>query len=417
MKYNIALIFSLALATNFAAKAEIENRLSGTVDANFLYYSHDTKENLGHKHFISLKNELKFNDRYSLTNEVRSLYFSYYKDQKYPENFNRDDIELYIGENYIKADFDPLFVQLGYQEVTWGEAFGMHFADIITPVDQRFTNYYDYSKSKIPTFLLNAKYLYENGSIQFIYSPEIKFSKSLPIDKFLPRDLNSVDVKISRQKDYNFFEKNNAGLKVSHSFSGFDLSYFYYNYIDTQAHFALKGIDSNFNILLDEKHNRIQTHALNFAKTINDEYVLRSDIIYHKDKSFNTYENYNLDTYQSDSMEWLVSLDLPSIKDFSTTLIFAQSSILDMQTDTLRDEHERYAILKVSYDLKESRTIDIAYTKELSKKSNYLISGLNWNYSDNLDLKASYQHFWGNEGKLSLLKKTSALELGLQYFF
>ena len=88
-----------------------------------------------------------------------------------------------------------------------------------------------------------------------------------------------------------------------------------------------------------------------------------------------------------------------------------------MKPDTLRDEHERYAILKISYDLKESRTIDVAYTKELSKSSNFLITGINWNYSDNLDLKASYQSFWGKNGKLPLLKKTSALEFGIKYFF
>lgn len=415
MKQNFFL--ALTLLISLSVKAEIQNRVSGNIDANLLYYTHDTKENPGHKHFLSLKNELTFSEKFSLTNEVRSLYFSYYKDQRYPENLNSDNVELYLGENYFKADFDPLFIQLGYQEVSWGEAFGMHFADIITPVDQRFTNYYDYSNSKIPTFLLNAKYLYNSGSVQFIYSPEVKFSKSLPIEQFLPRDLNSVGTKIYRQKDYDFFEKNNLGFKVSHSFTSLDVSYFYYNYIDPQSYYSLKGIDSNFTILVDEKHNRIQTHAINFAKSINDEYVLRSDVVYHKNKRFNTFASYNLDSYQSDTLEWLMSLDLPTWRDFSSTLIFAQSSILDVKPDTLRDEHERYAILKISYDLKESRTIDVAYTKELSKSSNFLITGINWNYSDNLDLKASYQSFWGKNGKLPLLKKTSALEFGIKYFF
>ena len=182
---SLRVLFYFICFLSFDLKAQDLFKFSGSLDLNFHHFYETTDKSPGIKGRANFKSETNLNEKLSLTNEMRFLYFSFYDTYPPKGNLTSNAAEVYLGENYLNIDLNNAILKIGYQEIVWGEAFGLHFADIVTPSDLRETFYFDYNNSRLPNFLVNAKFLIENGSLQLIYGPEVKFNKSLPFNKIV----------------------------------------------------------------------------------------------------------------------------------------------------------------------------------------------------------------------------------------
>lgn len=413
---SLRVLFYFICFLSFDLKAQDLFKFSGSLDLNFHHFYETTDKSPGIKGRANFKSETNLNEKLSLTNEMRFLYFSFYDTYPPKGNLTSNAAEVYLGENYLNIDLNNAILKIGYQEIVWGEAFGLHFADIVTPSDLRETFYFDYNNSRLPNFLVNAKFLIENGSLQLIYGPEVKFNKSLPLEYYLKNEIGNINFKIAKEGNLSFFKENDFGVKLSKTFNSFDISYFYFDYVDRSPYLALTGISNAGEILLQEEYSKVQTHGLSMAKTIRDRFVLRGDFVYNKDKIFNSFNNYNLNHYKSNSVEWLLSLDLPQVYNLSSTLIFANSTMNHHENGSFRDKREQYAIIKISKDFTENRILDFSYSKEMNVNSHSLLSLFSWGYTDDLDLRLGVENYWGKDGNLSKLKPTNSVFIGLKKY-
>lgn len=416
IKLSSALFLSLLLPAAALAKGEYSIR--GHLSAKANRYTSKVNEKNGQRHRAQFEQEARFGSDLVFVNQLRWSYNSLYTDISSTNTEKKDTHDIYLGENFVKYKSSSWVLQTGYQEVAWGEAFGFNYADIINPKDLRETFYSDYSESRLPLFLVNFKYFFSNGSLQLIYSPEPRFSRSLPISLFANDLLTQGTVKVFKEDTPNFFKENEYGGKLSMSFGGLDTAIFYYDHLDREPVYGLSSISVN-SIDLNEMHLRQKTAGLSLAKTLFDDFVLRSDIVYTKDKRINYIDPvFSLTNAPVNMTNVLVSVDTPSYNKISAVLIYATSLINQDLPDAFREKKQSYSIVKLAYDLGEEKTIDLSYTHEFSKSGHALQGVLNWPVNSTLDLRFGAETYWGDEkSQLGQIKNISNVFFGIKNYF
>ncbi|MEA9357814.1 hypothetical protein SHI21_16405 [Bacteriovorax sp. PP10] len=408
----------LSLCLPFSLHASIDTSVRGYLSAKGNYYTADAEENFGSRARAQLEQESKFTNDFVLVNQVRFTYSSLYTDvSKNQSTDDKNTREIYLGDNYLKYKSSSWVLQTGYQDVGWGEAFGFNYADIVNPKDLRETFYTDYADSRLPLFLVNFKYFFENGSLQLIYSPEPRFSRALPVDLFTRGVLPQTNIKTNTEDTPDFFKKHEYGGKFSTSFWGIDASIFYFSYLDRDASYVLKSA-SLTNVELDETHSRVKTAGISVASTLYDNFVFRTDIVHTQDKKINSVSGFSLLNTPVDMTNVVLSLDTPTYSSFSGVLVLATSRLSKDLPQAFREKNQTYSIAKVSYDLGSEKTIDLSYTHEFNENGHAVQSLFTWPVNSTLEVRVGAETYWGDQNsQLSKIKNISNVFFGIKNYF
>lgn len=382
------------------------------------YTNKETNSHSGQNHRAQFEQESRVSSKLVFVNQIRWNYNSLYTDiSTEPSTDTKDTHNVFPGDNYIKYKSSTWVLQTGYQEVAWGEAFGFNYADIVNPKDLKETFYSDYSESRLPLFLVNFKYFFNNGSLQLIYTPEPKFSNTLPVNLFTRNILQQTTITTDKEKSPAFFDENEFGGKISKSFWGVDASVFYYNYLDRDANYTLTSANLT-SVNLEEKHDRINSTGLSIATSVMANYVFRTDLVFTKNKRINSVSEFSLISTPVNVTNILVSVDTPTYNKFSGVLVYAASELSEELTQALRETKESYAIAKISYDFGEEKTFDLSYTHEFSQNGHGVQSLLTWPVTNSLDLRFGAEIYWGDESaQLYKIKNVSNVFFGIKNYF
>lgn len=408
----------LAVCLPFSLQAELNTSVRGYLSAKGNYYTKNAEEDFGQRARAQLEQETKLQENLVLVNQVRFTYSSLYTDvSKNQSSDDKNTREIYLGDNYIKYKSSSWVLQTGYQDVGWGEAFGFNYADIVNPKDLRETFYTDYADSKLPLFLVNFKYFFENGSMQLIYSPEPRFSRSLPVDLFTRGVLPQTNIKTNLEESPDFFKQNEYGGKLSSSFWGIDASIFYFSYIDRDASYILKSATLT-NVELDETHSRVKSAGFSVASTIYDNFVFRTDFIHTQDKKINSVSGFSLLNTPVDMTNIVASLDTPTYNNFSAVLVLATSRLSEDLVQAFREKNQTYSIAKISYDLGLEKTIDLSYTHEFDQKGHAVQSLFTWPVNETFEIRVGAETYWGDQySQLNKIKNISNVFFGIKNYF
>lgn len=408
----------LSLCIPFTLQASIETSVRGYLSAKGNYYTAEAQENLGSRARAQLEQESKLHNNFVLVNQVRFTYSSLYTDVSKNQSTNdKNTREIYLGDNYLKYKSSSWVLQTGYQDVGWGEAFGFNYADIVNPKDLRETFYTDYADSRLPLFLVNFKYFFENGSLQLIYSPEPRFSRALPVDLFTRGVLPQTNIKTNMEDTPNFFKTNEYGGKLSTSFWGIDASLFYFSYLDRDASYVLKSATLT-NIELDETHSKVKTAGISMASTLYDNFVFRTDIVHTQDKKINSVSGASLLSTPVDMTNMVLSLDTPTYSNFSGVLVLATSRLSKDLPQAFRKQNQTFSIAKVSYDLGSEKAIDLSYTHEFNENGHAVQSLFTWPVNSTLEVRVGAETYWGDQNsQLSKIKNISNVFFGIKNYF
>ena len=412
----VAIVFCLTSSTSVMAATETSVR--GYLSASGNKYLRDAKENFGARSRAQLEQETKINSDFTLVNQLRFRYSTLYTDiSRSPSVDSINTREFYLGDNYLKYKSASWVLQTGYQDIGWGEAFGFNYADIINPKDLRETFYTDYADSKLPLFLMNFKYFFENGSMQLIYSPEPRFSRTLPLSLFTTGVFPQANIKSHIKKSPNFFKEHELGGKLATSFGGLDASLFYYSYLDRDAGYSV-GSATLTNIDLDEVHLRVKTTGISIASVLYDDFVFRTDIVYTQDKLINSIQGTNLLNTLVDVTNVVFSFDTPTYNDFSGVFVLANTRLSINIPNAFRQQNQTFSIAKIAYNLGSEKTIDLSYTHELNKNGHALQSLFLWPVSSATEIRIGAESYWGDKSsQLSKIKNVSSAFFGIKSYF
>lgn len=411
----------MLIQSSTANSADWKYKTNGYLYARLSSYTKNTSKNYGQEARAQLEQQTIFSKEISALNQIRLSSNSISEDLAIKSTpVKKDLFETYVGENYLKYKSENWIAQIGYQEVVWGESFGFNYADIINPKDQKETFYSDANDSRIPLLLINQKTFFTigslNGSMQVLYSPEPKFSKTLPIDMFTADIFPQTSIKINKQKSPDLFKDSEYGGKFSLTYSGYDFSIFNYNYIDRDPYYNITNTTQT-DITLEEKHTKISSTGLSVAKSIYD-FVIRSDLVLTNNKTINFLENSRLDSYTTDSLNTLISFDTPTYNDYAGVIIFANSSLKQVPLHSFKAQNEKYLIGKISKNLSDDKTVELSYTNELQNNGHSIQTSINWPISKSTDIKLGGQIYFGaDQSNLAKYKNISSVFFSLKNYF
>lgn len=419
---NRSLLFTGLALLSAQTWAATKYELRGQLSTKLSHYTKETNENTGQKFYSQFEQVGIVSEHLSFINQARWNYSSIYTDVSNAPSVQAEDThDLYPGENYVKYQSSNWVMQAGYQEISWGESFGFNFADFVNPQDQTMTLYFEENESKYPLLLVNLKYFFDFGSLQFLYSPEPRFNKTLPVNLFTDPSLSTIQINTRMQKSPNIFDENEYGGKLSMTLAGFDTALFYYDYLDRVPYYNIESASPTL-VTLAEKHARIKSYGASIAKTLFDDYVFRADVVLNKDRIVNSVVTTpfgpNFQETLSDEMDVQISIDSPTYNRFSGAAIFARSTLSNLTEYALREKEETYAIGRLSYDFGEEKVFDLSYTHQFSHPGHAVQAILNWPVTDLVELRMGGETYWGNEeSTLGKLENISNVFFGLKTYF
>jgi hypothetical protein len=419
------MVISLILLSSldaWAAPARTRYQMRGYLSARLSAYTRNTSRNYGQMTRGQFEQSAQFNSNLVSLNQIRMTSNTIASDlSEKSQVVKKDDFNVYLGENYLKYKSSNFVLQVGYQEVVWGEAFGFNYADIIGPKDQRETIYTEVSDSRLPLLLVNGKTFFTSGdfsgSLQLLFSPEPRFSKSLPAEVYAGELISQTTLNIEKEKTPKLFDTTEFGGKLSMSYAGIDMSAFTYSYLSRDPHYVLlSGSATALN--LAEKHSKVQSYGISFAKAFFD-FVFRTDIVQTKDRMVNFITPQGLlFAYPTTSLDTLVSVDTPTYNGYSGVFIFAKSSLGDYELNSFREKDEKYAIAKISKDLGNDKSVEASYTHEFNHSGHSVQTSLNWPINNTTDLKIGGQFYFGDEqSNLNKFKNVSSVYFSLKNYF
>lgn len=394
-------------------------QMRGYLFARLTSYTEEAR-NVGQQTRGQLEQSASFTSSLSAVNQLRWNTNSLNADLSRTTLPKKDSFEVYPGENFLRYKSERWVAQLGYQEVVWGEAFGFNYADIVSPKDLRETLYSDADIARRPLLLANVKTLFSlgdySGSIQLLYSPEPRFSKTLPLDVYAGALVPNMSFNVEKERTPKLFDETEFGGKLSVSASGLDVSVFGFSYLDRDPHYILDSATMT-SINVHEKHSKVKSTGAALSKTIGD-FVFRADAVLTKDKMVNYLSNNQLSFYPTDFFNTVISIDSPTYNDYSGVLIFANSTAKEILPSSFREKNERYLIGKLTKNLGSDKTFELSYTHEMNQSGRTIQSFINWPVNSTTDLKLGGQFYSGDErSNLNKYKNISSVFFSLKNYF
>ena len=135
--------------------------------------------------FSKIKNQIVLIESAKLTDKLNfKITGRFYYDLVYnlahnfPNNVDSDQRqEVELRDTYFDYSDGPFDIRLGKQQIVWGEAVGLFFADVVNAKDLREFILPEFDLIRIPQWGIDAEYTKKNFHAEFLWLPILEFNK------------------------------------------------------------------------------------------------------------------------------------------------------------------------------------------------------------------------------------------------
>lgn len=342
---------------------------SAGVDARVAQHTYRFQEGASRRFGLNLEQKLTFNSNWSAVISGQNWYETIYADPKYPEILRSEDSqELRLNDTLVQYKDDYFRMQVGWQQIVWGETFGSFYADIVNPKDLREGVPSNLSKIRIATPAVNLRYIYKRFAFQALYLPQPHLNVlPLPGSDYFPTDLakraSFRQIIIHRERKVPWqLEYGEFGGRVSQTLGNFDLSLLYLNYLDRNPYYRV-GSGTSFPdvLILDESHSRVDTFGGSLAADL-DGYVLRGEAVYTRSKLVPEVRGNTIVTTPTEETAYAASLDFPTWQRMNFSLQYSASHLMRPGDYLLRTTDITYVSLRVHGTVLQNSTLELIST-------------------------------------------------------
>lgn len=382
------------------------------------YLPENANESMSTSGHFRLYENTDFQNGFATKLEARSEFSSLaldYNDQLALKNKNQS-FDLYFGETYLRYKGEKTIFQMGYQELVWGEAFGFNFADFITPKNLNATLLSEVDESRRPIPLIQIKIFSEWLTTQLVYGPKAEYSKNYPLGLFFRSVFKNERLELVEDEN-SWFEKHEGGARLSTTLSGMDFSLFSYSYLDRTPYYTIAQYNANTLVTFKENHSRVNSTGFSFSTTLGD-YVLRADLVAHKNKQINFFTQTGIGNQRVNSSDLVISLDTPSYDGYSFFGVLATSRLDHEVAGGFRKQNQNIVSLKMSKELTDLGKLEFVLFSELVEKSHGAQFESVWNINDKTDISIGTEFYFGDDaGSASRFKKYNNVFIKFKNYF
>lgn len=288
---RVILLCALSLPAVAALALEVDADLS----VNYAAHLHSTAPRTTERG-MKLQGKLAHDEQaFGIRAEGRLRWNDAYRSSAYSEEAR--DAYRFSGdwrELYIRSDVGAWDVSLGLQQVVWGKADNLRVVDQVNPVDLREFVLPDLNDYRKPVMMLRGVGMVGEWSVEMLYLPQFKptsFARpgsEYHISLVDPQLLQDVQV-LPEKRPAGTFRNGEAGLHVSRSFEGLDLSLFAFLTRDDYPVFRTilrQDADGNPAAALQAEYRRQFMTGFAAARALGNSMVMRAELAYVPDFTY-----------------------------------------------------------------------------------------------------------------------------------
>lgn len=322
-----------------------------------------------------------------------------------PERYGTGDVGKYESQtflprdNYLQYKNGALRVRAGYQQVVWGEAFGLYYADIVNPKDYRNAGLGDLSRNRLDIPMVNAQWIYSESSLQLLFIPWPAFdllpSSGSDFNSLqLPPAALALPVKIERNPT-DPPTRGEYGFRWSKQLNGFDFSFFYLNYFDRLPVYRITTLTSPLSFDLIPEYKPLQSAGTTLTVDLNG-YLVRSEIVQHFDREYNTIDgSSNLSSAKSNELVYVVGLDLPPRDRWQVGFQYSESRLKNANW-LLRKNTQSLVAARVAKQFQSDVLVETLVSYYTSDSSELLQASVTLPISNQTEFLIGADRFEGN---------------------
>jgi len=327
----------------------------------------------------------------------------YYGTDFYPNAVQKDQrLEFLVRETYVDLTLPENWeLRLGRQQVIWGEAVALFFADVVSARDLRDFILPEFDVLRIPQWAARAEYFGERMHFELLWIPFPTYDNiGEPGAEFYPYQLPEVpgfdNVIHGDERPANTFANTNYGARISSVFSGWDLSAFYYRSNSVSATLYRDIVMAPTpTIFYEPRHDRIWQAGGTLAKDFGT-VVLKSEAVYTNGRGYEvTTPSSATGVVKQDTLDYLVGLDFILPKDGRLNLQAFQRIYFDHDEGILFDEFETGFSVLISAKVLPKVEPQLLYIQSLNSNDRMLRPRVNWYARPDLRISAGVDIFAG----------------------
>ena len=388
--------------------------------------------------FSKIKNDLNFivsgvlSDNLSYVIGSRMTYDAVFDlTDNYNENVESDQKTMAdLRDAYVDLSWGNCEIRVGNQQIVWGQAVGLFFADIVNPKDLREYILPDLDQVRIPVPAVNLEYYPGNLYFQFVFIPFPKFNefgkKGSEFD--FSRSIYAQDADIVMNNPLepsNSLDNSELGFRISQLAGGWDLSLFYlYDYYNFPVNYRYispnpSGSSHTVTVTYQPEYERMHRFGHTFSKEFLDA-VFKGEFIYSHEMFIQSLDTTDPDGMKkSDTFEWLLGVDYTFSNSLETNFQLMQNIILDHEPGMAEKKYATSFSIWMKRSFFEDKIgPELFFVASLNERDYLLRPKLVYNYNDYLKFIVGADIFYGEiDGDFGVFDNNDRFYIEMFYHF
>ena len=341
------------------------------------------------------------------------------KDQEYEAEFRSLYIDISMGD----IDF-----RLGKQQIVWGQAVGLFFADVINPKDLREFILPDLDQIRIPVWAADIEYYAGDNYFEFVWVPVPKFNKmgafgsEFEVEgQSIPENLNTIY--LDKKKPPSNFKNGEFGFRISRLIKSLDLSLFYfYGYDYFPVIFKnnfINSSDLDSTIIFNPEYKRLNMMGMTFSADLYN-VIFKGEFILNKGKYFVTSNPMDADgVVRKDYLDYLLGMDYTFFDRVDSNFQLMQRIIFNYDHKiNENDVATSFSIWLKTGFMDNALEPEIFFVTSLNEKDLMIRPKISYTYRENWKIACGMDIFEGvSDGNFGRFDKKDRLYLEVNYDF
>ncbi len=335
-----------------------------------------------------------------------------------------------LRDAYLDVDLGNFDLRLGNQQIVWGQAVGLFFADIVNPLNLREYILPDLEQLRTPVPALNMEYYGSDVYFQTIFIPFPEFNEfgkaGSEFDFSKQIYAQNADIILNDPiEPSNSMDNSEVGFRMSKLIHGWDLSLFYlydmYNFPVNYRFISLNppGSSHPVTITYQPKYERVHRTGATFSKDYEDA-IFKGEFIYSSDLYFSSSDIadlYGIKT--SDTFDWLLGVDYTFFGRLETNFQLMQNIILDHNPGMIQKEYKTSFSVWLKAGFFDNKIEpELFFVSSFNQKDCLLRPKVSYHHSGNLKFTLGADLFWGEpDGDFGMFDENDRIYLEALYAF
>lgn len=340
-----------------------------------------------------------------------------------------DQFDVELREFYIKNTIGSSLLQVGKQQVVWGNADGLRVLDVVDPF--RYSEFIlDANEdARIPRWKVNYQMPIDSANLQLLWIPDTSYddfpdagsSYTITSPLYVPQSSTSVTVNQSPvQHPYRFFEDSDYGFRISGNLGTWDVSTVYlYRYDPIPVLFrtqtaSLGGPVVNVNTQYERTSLVGGTFSNAFGST-----VIRGELGYNINQYFLTTDIMSgQGVLKTNEFEYVLGLDFSQIQHSLVSVQIFQSWLENTAPTLTRDAVDTvFTLLANRTFLNEKWLVELLWVQNMNFGDGLVRPKVTYKGIDSLNIWIGADVFYGDsKGPFGQFDRQDRLLVGIKWY-